>query len=309
MNRKQFQKLFERNMKILNVELDKQLWPLNAIVKDAFGRPIYSPKLGRNLTVWDIKAFYERDIDDIIGVTLHNADFAGDVQVLHDYGLNGDDSKDPNLKRLKSWDLSAGEKKVIQGGRFDHATFHAGDGTGDGNMKTISVEMCRDQPKGNKLYYVVEDNGIRTAAALLQALGIMTADINKKPKGKGLFSHEYWMPGKGCPWRILTEGRWPAVVKKCQKYIDEINKALEKPSKPEKPDKPDKPVIYRLQVLAHSDKEVQQIKKKAQTLGYKDSFSYPVVQMGAFKSLEIAESHKRKAEKLGIKAEIVPIMK
>lgn len=317
MTREEFQKLFERNMKILGVELDKQLWPLNEIVKNEYGKPIYSRKLGRNLTVKDTKAFYDRAIDDIIGVTLHNAAFAGDVQLLHNYGLNGDENKDPNLVNLKSWDLSVGEKKVIQGGWFNHSTFHAGDGTGNGNMKTISMEMTRDLPRGNKLYYVVEDNGLRTAAALLQALGIMTADINKAPKGKGLFTHEYWTRGAGCPHRILEEGRWPAVVKKCQTYIDQINKNLKddkKPSKPKpKPDpKPDQPVIdhYRLQVRAASEDDAQVIKDRAKNLGFAGPFSYPTVQLGAFKSEQSAEKYKRRAEKLGIKdVEIIPIKK
>lgn len=306
------QEKFERNMKILGVSLEKKQWP-NDEVRDRYGKKIWSPPLNRYLRRWDAKCYYEMPENTVIGSTWHNGATKGDAKALHDYGR--DCCMDGTLNALKSWHLSVDESGCIQGGYLDRNTNHAGDGyNGDGNRRTVSIETGRDMIYGGNLYPRAEDNALRTNAAVLQAYGIMTADTKD---GKGMFSHQHWMPGKPCPHRPLEEGRWNECVARVQKYIDQINAALKEESKPSKPKpkpdpKPDTPQIekYLLQVRAKSTQQVRDIKAKAESLGFNGAFSYPTVQIGAFLSHEMAQKYKRKAEKLGIKdVEIIPIIK
>lgn len=80
-------------------------------------------------------------------------------------------------------------------------TWHAGDGAkGEGNLYSISIEICRSLCEGEKeqLYRRAEENAAILAAHLLDANNLTISALRK---------HQDWS-GKNCPHRILGENRW-----------------------------------------------------------------------------------------------------
>ncbi len=78
--------------------------------------------------------------------------------------------------------------------------WHAGDGQGDGNNKSIGIEICRSRCEGDQeaLYRRSEENAVNLAAYLLWANRLPLDNLRK---------HQDWS-GKNCPHRILDENRW-----------------------------------------------------------------------------------------------------
>jgi len=104
--------------------------------------------------------------------------------------------------------------------------WHAADGGGDGNMRTIAIE-CIMSSSYNSTDQKSEDNAARLAAALLHELDF---DITH------LYTHNHWYGRKYCPAYILPH--WNAFRDKVQKYLNELNKATapkEEPAKNEIP--------------------------------------------------------------------------
>lgn len=89
---------------------------------------------------------------------------------------------------------------------FDQAGFHAADGNGDGNMKTIAIECIMDG-SGSAEDKKAEDNCARLVAWLL--------DKYKLPDS-AIYAHSHWYSGKTCPLYILPH--WEAFKKKCISY-------------------------------------------------------------------------------------------
>ena len=89
---------------------------------------------------------------------------------------------------------------------FEYAGFHAADGSGDGNMKTIAIECIMDGSRSAE-DKKAEDNCARLVAWLL--------DKYKLPDS-AIYSHSHWYSGKTCPIYILPH--WEAFKKKCISY-------------------------------------------------------------------------------------------
>lgn len=85
--------------------------------------------------------------------------------------------------------------------------WHAADGSGDGNMKTIAIE-CIMSPNYYEKDKKSEDNCARLAAALLKKYGL---GIDQ------LYSHNHWYSRKYCPAYILPH--WETFRKKVQGYL------------------------------------------------------------------------------------------
>lgn len=87
--------------------------------------------------------------------------------------------------------------------------WHAADGDGDGNRKTIAIECIMG--KGNTdRDSKSEDNAARLAAALLKQFGL---GIDR------LFTHQHWYSRKYCPAYILPH--WNDFKKKVEGYLNE----------------------------------------------------------------------------------------
>ena len=112
---------------------------------------------------------------------------------------------------------------------LDEVAYTNGDSRGDGNMKTISVEICVNSDGD---FEKARDNGAYIAALTLHQHGIKTVvdavSDNEKHKKDGtanLFQHWNWSSyRKNCPQTIRNKGLWSDFVKSVQKHLDELNK-------------------------------------------------------------------------------------
>jgi N-acetyl-anhydromuramyl-L-alanine amidase AmpD len=96
-----------------------------------------------------------------------------------------------------SYHFAVDDKEVIQGVALDRNAWHAGDGNGNGNRKSIGVEICYSKSGGER-YKKAEANAVNLIAQLLKERNWGIDRVKK---------HQDWS-GKNCPHRILDEGRW-----------------------------------------------------------------------------------------------------
>lgn len=87
------------------------------------------------------------------------------------------------------------------------------DGRGNGNMKSIGVEICYSKSGGSR-YEKAEDNAVELTAYLL--------DLYKLPIS-AVKQHHYWS-GKNCPHRIRANGTWNDFLKRVQFALDKLQK-------------------------------------------------------------------------------------
>lgn len=125
-----------------------------------------------------------------IGITYHNtgnsAPTAGDE--AHAKWLQNVENAD---KEYVSVHFFVDENSITQTIPIDEVTYHAGDGKGNGNYKTISIEIC-------------ENANIQKAEENAQKLG---AALRKTFNGLNIYKHQDWN-GKFCPHVILSRGGW-----------------------------------------------------------------------------------------------------
>jgi len=90
--------------------------------------------------------------------------------------------------------------------------WHAGDGDGDGNLRSVGVEICRSvfRKKNDWLYRRAEENAATLAAALLNILKLTPAELRM---------HRDWS-GKCCPHRILEENSWKSFAARVTAKLD-----------------------------------------------------------------------------------------
>lgn len=98
------------------------------------------------------------------------------------------------------------ETEAWQNLPFESAGWHAADGDGDGNMKTIAIECIMDG-SGSAASKKAEDNCARLVAYLLDKFNLSDSAI---------YSHNHWYSKKYCPAYIL--GHWDDFKKKCISY-------------------------------------------------------------------------------------------
>lgn len=104
-----------------------------------------------------------------------------------------------------SFHIAVDDKEAVQGIPLERNAWHCGDGGGNGNRKSIGVEICYSLSGGNK-YYKAEDNAAIVVAQLMKQYNI---PINK------VRTHQSWS-GKYCPHRMLAEGRWDSFIERVQ---------------------------------------------------------------------------------------------
>lgn len=138
---------------------------------------------------YPIKAPYAMDPQYI---TFHNT--ANDATAL------GEVSYMTNNSNQTSYHVAIDDKHAVQAIPFSRSAWHAGDGQGAGNRKSIGIEVCYSKSGGPK-YAAAEENAIEYIAHIL------------KDKGWGIDRvkwHRDWS-GKNCPHRVLDEGRATSV--------------------------------------------------------------------------------------------------
>ncbi|MDA1763110.1 N-acetylmuramoyl-L-alanine amidase family protein [Bacillus cereus] len=111
-----------------------------------------------------------------------------------------------------SFHVAVDDKEAVQGIPFDRNAWHAGDGNGNGNRKSIGVEICYSLSGGDK-YYKAEDNAAIVIAQLMKQFNIPISNVR---------THKSWS-GKHCPHRMLDEGRLDQFIKKINEAINNGN--------------------------------------------------------------------------------------
>ncbi|PGK73620.1 N-acetylmuramoyl-L-alanine amidase [Bacillus thuringiensis] len=104
-----------------------------------------------------------------------------------------------------SFHIAVDDKEAVQGIPLERNAWHTGDGNGNGNRKSIGVEICYSLSGGDR-YYKAEDNAAMVVAQLMKQYDI---PINK------VRTHQSWS-GKYCPHRMLAEGRWDSFIERVQ---------------------------------------------------------------------------------------------
>ena len=148
---------------------------------------------------------------EVIGITNHNtantAPTAGDE--AHARYLQNVENAD---SAYVSVHLFVDDDSITQCVPLDEMCYHAGDGNGDGNRKTIAIEICE-----NRNYEKAEENAQKLNAALLLTY----------PHLK-VFKHQDWS-GKFCPRKILARPNgWQEFTDGIAKLVDEAKKNVVK---------------------------------------------------------------------------------
>jgi|GEM_PF-844645 len=144
-----------------------------------------------------------KEMKNPIGITIHNtgnsSKAAGDE--LHAEWLQNVENAD---SIYVSPHFFVDYDSIIQVIPLNEVGYHAGDGKGDGNYRTIAIEICE-----NMNLELAEENGKKLVAALL-----MTYPTFK------LYKHQDWS-GKYCPHVILDKKNgWNNFKKDVYDYID-----------------------------------------------------------------------------------------
>jgi N-acetylmuramoyl-L-alanine amidase len=143
---------------------------------------------------------------ECIGITNHNTGNSTAGDEAHAKWIQNIENAD---KQYVSVHMFVDQDSITQVVPLDEVTYHAGDGKGSGNYKTISIEICESAniPKA-------EEN-----AKKLNAAFILTY-----PKLK-IFKHQDWS-GKFCPRVILARNGWNKFVEDIHNYVSDAESII-----------------------------------------------------------------------------------
>ena len=125
-----------------------------------------------------------------------------------------------------SYHVAIDDKEAIQLIPFNRNAWHAGDSLGNGNMKSIGIEICYSMDNGysgakSERYKKAEDNAALYIAHVLKQYGW----------GMDRLKRHYDWSGKDCPHKMHATNSYQAFRNLVKKYLDELNKE-EKPKAP-----------------------------------------------------------------------------
>lgn len=103
-----------------------------------------------------------------------------------------------------SWHFTVDDKGIYQELPINEIGYHAGDGSGDGNFKSIGIEIC-ENVDGN--WKKARANGIKLIQWLLENVITLASER--------IVPHKHWS-GKYCPHKILDEG-WDEFINDLKK--------------------------------------------------------------------------------------------
>ena len=122
-----------------------------------------------------------------------------------------------------SYHVAIDDKEAIQLIPFNRNAWHAGDGQGNGNMKSIGIEICYSMDNGysgakSDRYKKAEDNAALYIAHVLKQYNW----------GMDRLKRHYDWSGKDCPHKMHATNSYPAFRNLVKKHLDELNEG-EKP--------------------------------------------------------------------------------
>lgn len=118
-----------------------------------------------------------------------------------------------NLKT--SFHAAVDNERIVTGIPFNRNAWHAGDGRGPGNMKSIGIEICYSKSGGSR-FDEAEELAAEYIAYLLKQYGWGIDRVKK---------HQDWS-GKYCPHRTLDYG-WDRFLDKVRNYLHEQNNPVD----------------------------------------------------------------------------------
>lgn len=131
------------------------------------------------------------------GTTVHNTanpDAGADAE-MHNRYLHNQSALGINAREA-SFHFNVDDHSIWQNLPLDENAWHAGDGHGFGNMKTVSIEICENSDGD---YAQAEANAIALIVYLSKHLNISVDKVRP---------HQYYS-GKWCPHKILeSDGKW-----------------------------------------------------------------------------------------------------
>lgn len=107
-----------------------------------------------------------------------------------------------------SFHVAVDNERIVTAIPFNRNAWHAGDGKGKGNMKSIGIEICYSK-SGGKRFEEAENLAAEYIAYLLKQYKWGIEKVKK---------HQDWS-GKYCPHRTLDLG-WQRFLNKIKKYMD-----------------------------------------------------------------------------------------
>ncbi|MDD4817480.1 MAG: N-acetylmuramoyl-L-alanine amidase [Victivallaceae bacterium] len=149
-------------------------------------------------TPYNLKYKLAGAMPDVQYITIHNTANSATAMQERNYLNNRQDNQ------YISFHFAVDETQAVQIMPLNVHGWHAGDGHGDGNMKSIGVEICRSTIYSSDIYYRAEDNAVKLAAYLLYATGLTVDDLRM---------HYDWS-GKKCPHRIIEDNSWESFKKR-----------------------------------------------------------------------------------------------
>lgn len=155
---------------------------------------------------WSIKCPYWMEPT---GITVHNTANDASAQEEANYCISNNNEV--------SFHWVVDDIEAIQIIREDRNAWHAGDGNGDGNRKSIGIEICYSASGGDR-WEKAKDNACLLIVKILKERGWGFDRIK---------THQYWS-GKYCPHRILDEG-WEHFY---NRIVETYNKSDEPVIKP-----------------------------------------------------------------------------
>lgn len=159
---------------------------------------------------YDIKCPYEMTPETI---TVHNT--YNDASALREISYMITNNN------YVSYHCAVDDIQVVQGIPWNRSAWHAGDGNGDGNRKSIAIEICYSK-SGGQQFTDAEKNAVDLIVYLLDKFNL---DISKVKK------HQDWS-NKYCPHRTLDEGwdRFINMVKTRKDGVSSITEGLAEPT-------------------------------------------------------------------------------
>lgn len=110
-----------------------------------------------------------------------------------------------------SYHVAIDDKHVVLAVPFNRNAWHAGDGMGTGNLKSIGIEICYSKSGGSK-FDKAEINAAAYIATLLKEYKWTVSKVKK---------HQDWS-GKDCPHRTIDYG-WQRFLNMIQAELDKLN--------------------------------------------------------------------------------------
>ena len=146
-----------------------------------------------------------------------------------------------------SYHIAIDDIEAIEVIPLNRNAWHCGDGQGNGNRKSIGIEICYSTLGGEK-YDKAEENAVQLTAKMLH---------ERKWKIDRVKKHQDWS-GKYCPHRILDNKSWNSFLNRIQKALDKLNNTASPTTPPNQEKKEDE-----IMLTETGRKEARELIKRA----------------------------------------------